>query len=335
MSKLRVNTFFISADGYGAGPNQSLQDRLGVGGHSLHEWFVATRTFQTIAGGQGGTTGPDDDFAARGFENLGAWIPRAQHVRSEPRPVARRRLEGMVGVHPALPHAGVRADAPLASVHHDGRRHDVSFRHRWHRSRAATGEGSGGPKGRKDRRRRGGHSAVAASGLGRRNARRHRASTARLGRAVVDRPRPAEAWIQAHAACCIAQRHASCHQPRVAQGTARRASRGRRAAKGHLAARRLRAGSNRDGGLRSPASASVIFRVSRSGRQLSSAGQGPMTSTPRRQPRTPVHPGRKCVRSIGRFRGNVGRRAGLGGDRHPPTLFQRWPTSVGRRRSNT
>jgi dihydrofolate reductase len=74
MSKLRVNSFSISIDGYGAGPNQSLENPLGVGGESLHEWIVATRTFQQMSGNEGGTTGVDDDFAARGFDNIGAWI---------------------------------------------------------------------------------------------------------------------------------------------------------------------------------------------------------------------------------------------------------------------
>jgi dihydrofolate reductase len=74
MSKLRVHTFTISADGYGAGPNQSLESPLGVGGESLHEWYVLTRTFQNTFGRKGGDTGPDDDFAARGVENIGAWI---------------------------------------------------------------------------------------------------------------------------------------------------------------------------------------------------------------------------------------------------------------------
>lgn len=75
MSQLRVHAFSISVDGYGAGPNQSLEEPLGAGGAGLHQWFVGTRTFQTmVLGSQGGTTGPDEDFAARGFENLGAWI---------------------------------------------------------------------------------------------------------------------------------------------------------------------------------------------------------------------------------------------------------------------
>ncbi len=74
MARLRARSFSISLDGYGAGPNQDLQNPLGVGGTALHQWFFATRTFQRINGKDGGATGADDDFAARGFENVGAWI---------------------------------------------------------------------------------------------------------------------------------------------------------------------------------------------------------------------------------------------------------------------
>jgi dihydrofolate reductase len=74
MPKLRVHTFGISVDGYGAGPSQSLENPLGIGGLALHDWIFPTRTFQRMQGKDGGTTGIDDDFAARGFENIGAWI---------------------------------------------------------------------------------------------------------------------------------------------------------------------------------------------------------------------------------------------------------------------
>jgi dihydrofolate reductase len=74
MAKVSVRSFGISIDGYGAGPEQSLQNPLGVGGMRLHDWFFATRTFQRMQGKDGGTTGVDDDFAARGFQNVGAWI---------------------------------------------------------------------------------------------------------------------------------------------------------------------------------------------------------------------------------------------------------------------
>ena len=75
MTKLRVESFTISLDGFGAGPDQDLGNPLGVGGGALHGWAMATRTFQQkVFGGDGGQTGIDDDFAARGFQNMGAWI---------------------------------------------------------------------------------------------------------------------------------------------------------------------------------------------------------------------------------------------------------------------
>jgi dihydrofolate reductase len=74
VSKLRVQSFGMSIDGYGAGPSQSLENPLGVGGLALHEWVFKTRTFHAMTGEDGGETGVDNDFAARGFENIGAWI---------------------------------------------------------------------------------------------------------------------------------------------------------------------------------------------------------------------------------------------------------------------
>lgn len=74
MTKVRVESFTISLDGYGAGPNQDINNPLGVGGKDLHQWFVPTNTFQRTHGAGEGTTGVDDDIAARGFKNIGAWI---------------------------------------------------------------------------------------------------------------------------------------------------------------------------------------------------------------------------------------------------------------------
>jgi dihydrofolate reductase len=74
MSRLRVNSFSVSLDGYGAGPNQSVKDPLGVGGETLHHWMFGTRMFRQLYGKEGGATGVDDDFAQRGFANVGAWI---------------------------------------------------------------------------------------------------------------------------------------------------------------------------------------------------------------------------------------------------------------------
>lgn len=74
MSRLCVRAYGISLDGFGCGPDQSLENPMGVGGHALHEWFFPTRTFREMTGQDGGTTGIDDDFAKAGFDNIGAWI---------------------------------------------------------------------------------------------------------------------------------------------------------------------------------------------------------------------------------------------------------------------
>jgi dihydrofolate reductase len=74
MTKLRVHSFTISLDGYGAGPNQSIDNPLGLGADKLHDWSIATRTWRRMHGEKGGTRGIDDDFVARGVTNVGAWI---------------------------------------------------------------------------------------------------------------------------------------------------------------------------------------------------------------------------------------------------------------------
>jgi dihydrofolate reductase len=75
MSKLRVQSFSISLDGYGAGPSQDLQNPLGIGGMGLHGWAIATQHFKKMHGdGTGGETGVDNDFITSGFENVGSWI---------------------------------------------------------------------------------------------------------------------------------------------------------------------------------------------------------------------------------------------------------------------
>ncbi len=74
MTRVRVESFSMSIDGYGAGPGQDAGNPLGVGGMALHQWLFPTRTFQRAHGAGDGTTGIDDDFAARGFHSIGAWI---------------------------------------------------------------------------------------------------------------------------------------------------------------------------------------------------------------------------------------------------------------------
>jgi len=75
VQKLRIESFSISIDGFGAGPNQNLENPLGVGGEELAQWFFPTKTFQqNVLGKSDGTLGVDNEFAEKGFKNIGAWI---------------------------------------------------------------------------------------------------------------------------------------------------------------------------------------------------------------------------------------------------------------------
>lgn len=131
MTRVRVESFTISLDGYGAGPNRDIGRPLGVGGTDLHQWAFPTRTFQRASFGKdAGTAGVDDDFDARGFENVGAWI------------IGRNMFGPLRGPWRDTNWKGWRRDDPPYHVpvflltHHaaparrDGRRHDVSFHHR-------------------------------------------------------------------------------------------------------------------------------------------------------------------------------------------------------------
>ena len=74
MSNLRVQSFAVSLDGYGAGPDQDLQNPLGVRGTELVDWFFATDLWKRMQGLGPGETGIDNRIAEQGFENIGAWI---------------------------------------------------------------------------------------------------------------------------------------------------------------------------------------------------------------------------------------------------------------------
>jgi dihydrofolate reductase len=74
MSKLCVRSFAVSLDGYGAGPDQDLNNPLGVRGPELMEWFFHTRVWRKMHSQDGGETGADNQIAERGFAGIGAWI---------------------------------------------------------------------------------------------------------------------------------------------------------------------------------------------------------------------------------------------------------------------
>jgi len=74
MSKLKVRSFAISIDGYGAGLNQNIDNPIGERGVELMEWFFNTRVWREMHGQEEGETGIDNQVAQQGFEKIGAWI---------------------------------------------------------------------------------------------------------------------------------------------------------------------------------------------------------------------------------------------------------------------
>jgi dihydrofolate reductase len=74
VSRIRVMSFAMSLDGYGAGPDQSLQNPLGVNGPEMFEWFMTSRVWRKMQGLEGGETGIDNSMAEASFVNIGAWI---------------------------------------------------------------------------------------------------------------------------------------------------------------------------------------------------------------------------------------------------------------------
>jgi dihydrofolate reductase len=108
MSQLRVHCLSVSLDGYAAGPDQSREEPLGVGGERLHDWAVATRTGRRMILGQsGGTEGVDDSFMVRGFDGIGATIMGRNMfgpVRGSWKPVAGEQWRGWWGPDPVYHH---------------------------------------------------------------------------------------------------------------------------------------------------------------------------------------------------------------------------------------
>ena len=192
VSKLRVNAFSVSVDGFGAGPTRAATTRSAVGGETLHEWFLPTRTFQRSYGEDGGTTGVDDEFAARAFENLGAWILGRNMFGPVRGPWPDDKWKGWWGDNPPY-HVPVfvLTHHPRPPLEMEGGT-TFPFRHRGDRGRARPGAGGRSGQGRADRRRRRHHPAVSAGRAGRRDAPRDLADPARPGEPLFDRHRPCQ-----------------------------------------------------------------------------------------------------------------------------------------------
>src|SRR5690349_18497464 len=106
MAKLRVHALSMSIDGYVAGPHQSAENGLGIGGENLHDWLFGTRTWLRTHGQEGGDeTGVDEQFMRRAEQNAGATI------------MGRRMFGPITGPWPDPPWNGWWGDSP--PFHHD------------------------------------------------------------------------------------------------------------------------------------------------------------------------------------------------------------------------
>ena len=74
MTRLRVHCFSTSLDGRAAGPQQSVDAPMGVGGELLHGWVFETAYGRAMIGQDGGTTGVDDAWLRRGDVGIGATV---------------------------------------------------------------------------------------------------------------------------------------------------------------------------------------------------------------------------------------------------------------------
>ena len=96
MGQVRVESFAISLDGYGAGPDQDINNGLGVGGEDLHQWFIPTRTFQRPRCGRWHDRGRRR-FCRAGIPEHRSVDSGEEHVRTDSRSLARFEMEGLVG----------------------------------------------------------------------------------------------------------------------------------------------------------------------------------------------------------------------------------------------
>ena len=73
MAKLRFR-IAMSLDGYAAGPRQSVEDPLGIGGEKLHEWVFPLAAWRAPHGLEGGEVNQSTPVVEELLANLGATI---------------------------------------------------------------------------------------------------------------------------------------------------------------------------------------------------------------------------------------------------------------------
>jgi dihydrofolate reductase len=99
MGKLKLN-ITMSIDGYVAGPDQSPETPLGVGGEELHNWLIPLKAFRESHGEEGGEVNASTPFAEDILAGAGATIMGRNMFGGGPGPWADDSWKGWWGDDP-------------------------------------------------------------------------------------------------------------------------------------------------------------------------------------------------------------------------------------------
>ncbi len=104
MSKLRLK-ISMSLDGFVAGPNQSVENPLGIGGMRLHEWVFPLAVWRAMHGLQGGEVNESTRVIEESLDNIGATVMGRNMFGGHPGPWdAEKPWDGWWGVNPPFHH---------------------------------------------------------------------------------------------------------------------------------------------------------------------------------------------------------------------------------------
>jgi dihydrofolate reductase len=104
VSKLRF-TISMSLDGFIAGPRQSVENPIGVGGMRLHEWVFPLRPWRAMHGMEGGEANESSRVVDESLAGLGATIMGRNMFGGHPGPWdAKRPWNGWWGDNPPFHH---------------------------------------------------------------------------------------------------------------------------------------------------------------------------------------------------------------------------------------
>jgi dihydrofolate reductase len=104
MGIVRTHSISISLDGYVAGPDQTRESPLGIGGERLHDWVIALAAWREAHGREGGEVNASTDVIERDVTNVGAGIMGRNMFGGGPGPWGAEPWDGWWGPEPPFRH---------------------------------------------------------------------------------------------------------------------------------------------------------------------------------------------------------------------------------------